>query len=150
MDYTASMSDSLTVKTRAIGRKKRLLDDWSVPPPDDASGGDPFTLRALLTHVVTETVRAFERRQEQNKFVRVLTQKQIEEQAERGKIDSGGRDLDQKVNLEDAIANALQSFEDGIYLVILDGVEQRDLDAQVFLKPDSQLTFLRLVMLAGA
>ena len=144
------MSGSITVITRALGRRKRLLDDWSVPPPADATGGDPITLRSVITHVVVETVRAFEQRHEQNKFVRVLTQQQIEQQAETGKIDSGGRDLEQQVDLEQAIANALQSFEDGIYLVILDGVEQRDLDAQVYLKPDSQLTFLRLVMLAGA
>ncbi|HSL34673.1 MAG TPA: hypothetical protein VK871_13540 [Candidatus Limnocylindrales bacterium] len=49
-----------------------------------------------------------------------------------------------------AIGTALQAFEDGLYLVILDGREQRDLDEQVFPKPDSHLTFLRLVMLSGA
>ena len=144
------MTGSLTVTTRALGRRKRLLDDWSVSPPQDLSDGEPLTLRSVITHVVIETVRAFEKRQEQNKFFRVLTPNQIEEQVEQGKVDSGGRDLEQKIDLDDAIGNALQSFEDGIYLVILDGVEQRDLDAQVFLKPDSQLTFLRLVMLAGA
>ena len=144
------MTGLLTVTTRALGRRKRLLDDWSVPPPLDATDGEPLTLRSVLTHVVIETVRAFEKRQEQNIFFRVLTPNQIEEQAEQGKIDLGGRDLKQSVALDQAIGNALQSFEDGIYLVILDGVEQRDLDAQVFLKPDTQLTFLRLVMLAGA
>lgn len=49
-----------------------------------------------------------------------------------------------------AIGTALRAFEDGLYLVILDGKEQRDLDEQVFPGPDSHVTFLRLVMLAGA
>jgi hypothetical protein len=33
--------------------------------------------------------------------------------------------------------------------VILDGREQRNLDEQIFPSPDSHVTFLRLVMLAG-
>jgi hypothetical protein len=65
-------------------------------------------------------------------------------------VDSGGRELHQDVNPGDAVATALQAFEDGIYLVILDGEEQRDLDREVHLQPDSRLVFVRLVMLAGA
>ena len=40
-------------------------------------------------------------------------------------------------------------IEDGLYLVVVDGVEQRSLDSQVFVNPDSRVTFVRLVMLAG-
>lgn len=145
------MGGTLSITTRVLGRRKRLLEDWSIPtPPEFSEGGQPLTLRVLITRVVEQTVGDFERRQEANKFVRALTPDDIQRQAERGKIDSGGRDLDQQVDLEQAIGNALQSFDDGLYLVILDDVEHRDLDAQVFLKPDSRLTFLRLVMLAGA
>jgi hypothetical protein len=43
----------------------------------------------------------------------------------------------------------LQAFEDGLYLVIVDGNEQRDLDQQVFLQPDSRVAFVRLALLAG-
>ena len=42
------------------------------------------------------------------------------------------------------------SFQDGLYLVLLDGREQRNLDEQIFLGPDSHVTFLRLTALAGA
>ena len=48
------------------------------------------------------------------------------------------------------MAAALQGFEDGLYLVVLDGAEQRDLDCQVYPKPESHLVFLRLTFLAGA
>ena len=78
-----------------------------------------------------------------------LTARQIEEGVAGGKIDSGGRPLAQEVNEEQAVGAALQAFEDRLYLVVLDGQEQRELDRQVFLRPDSRLTFVRLVMLAG-
>lgn len=61
----------------------------------------------------------------------------------------GGRDLEQNVDVEEAIGVALQAFEDGLYLVIVDGEEKRSLDAQVFVKEDSSVAFVRLVMLAG-
>lgn len=143
------MIGTLTVSTRALGRRKRLLDDWSIPTPPPRVRGEPFTLRDLITQIVVQTVESFSQRQEENRFVRVLTERDIQTQAERGKIDSGGRDYDQDVDIEEAVANALVSFEDGLYLVIIDDVEHRDLDAEVHLKPDSRVTFLRLVMLAG-
>ncbi len=143
------MVGTITISARAIGRRKRLLDDWSIPIPPVLSRGEPFTLRDLITRVVVETVEAFRNRQEENRFIRVLTERAIREQAARGKVDSGGRDLDQQVEVDEAIDNALVSFEDGLYLVIVDDQEYRDLDAEVHMKPDSRVTFLRLVMLAG-
>ena len=50
---------------------------------------------------------------------------------------------------EQALATALEAFEDGLYLVIVDGQELRQLDQQVFLQPESRVTFVRLIMLAG-
>ncbi|MEX0654405.1 MAG: hypothetical protein WD151_09825 [Phycisphaeraceae bacterium] len=144
------MSETLSISMRTLGRRGRLLDDWSVPlPPEPGDAGEPLTLRQLITRVVLETVEAFRKRQADQRFVRALTERQIAAQAQRGKIDAGGRDLDQSVTDEAAVGAALQAFEDGLYLVLIDGVEHRDLDAEVHVKPDSQVTFLRLVMLAG-
>jgi hypothetical protein len=88
--------------------------------------------------------------QEERKLVRILTEREIESGLEKGRMDSGGRDLHQKIDPDEAVGTALQAFEDGLYLVFLDEEEQRDLDKQVFLRPDSKLTFVRLTLLAGA
>jgi len=141
----------LTIEARAVGRRKGLIPQWQIPlPPAATQRGEPFTLRALITNVVLGEVAAFEDRQEQNRLVRILTEREIEEGAARGKVDSGGRTLAQPVEPGQAVGTALQAFEDGLYLVLLDGREQRDLDEQVFPGPDSTVTFLRLVALAGA
>jgi hypothetical protein len=79
----------------------------------------------------------------------VLSAKQINEAAIRGKVDMGEKDLIQEVDEQAAVATAIQAFEDSLYLVIIDGQEQRELDREVYLRPDSRITFLRLVMLAG-
>jgi len=144
------MSDQLVVSVRAVGQRKRLLEDWSISvPPEFREGGRPLTLRQLITRIVLDEVQKFRERQEQRRLVHVLTKGEIDEGKQRGKIDSGGRDLRRKVDDESAVAAALQAFEDGLYLVILDGQELRELDQEVRLRPGSHITFLRLVMLAG-
>jgi hypothetical protein len=140
----------LTIDAKVLGRKKPLFSDWSIPlPPKDSGGGEPWTLRMLITQIVLEEVAAFRERQGERKVLKALTAAQIEEGVGKGKLDMGGRDLKQKVDPEAAVAAALQAFEDGIYLVVLDGEEQRDLDKEIYVKPDSRVTFVRLAMLSG-
>ena len=41
------------------------------------------------------------------------------------------------------------AFGDGLFLVLLDGRQETDLDARVEVGPGSTVTFVRLVALAG-
>jgi hypothetical protein len=138
----------ITISGKALGRKKPLFADWSIPLPPDV-GDSGLTLRDLIGRVVRAEVEAFGQRQEDRKLFRALTARQIEEAAAKGKVEMGGSDVRQKVDPEEAVGTALQAFEDGLYLVVLDGQEQRSLDAQVHLGPDSRVAFVRLTMLAG-
>lgn len=140
----------LTVSAKALGRKSPLVPIFGVPPPPSLQGGGGhMRLRDLLAIVVRFEVTSFRARQERDRLIRVLSAEQIDDGAARGKIAMGGRDLGQTVDEEQAVGAALQAFEDGIYLVFLDEVEQTDLDAEVFVKPDSDLLFVRLALLAG-
>jgi hypothetical protein len=140
-----------TIDVRAPGRRRPLIPGWQIPiPPEPTGRSEPLTLRRLITQVVAAEVAAFGERQERRRLVHVLTADEIDTGVARGRVDPGGRTLDQPVNETVAIGVALQAFEDGLDLVLLDGREQRDLDEQVFLGPDSHMTFLRLTALAGA
>jgi hypothetical protein len=112
-----------------MGRRKPIVPDWQLPwTPDQHGSGEPITLRKIITRVVLKEVEAFKDRQQERRLVRILTERQIEDGLNKGRVDSGGRELHQMVNPDKAVAMALQAFEDGIYLVIFDGEEQRDLD----------------------
>jgi hypothetical protein len=132
-----------------MGRRKPLFDDFGIPVPPDVGEGQGITLRDLIERVVRDQVDAFEKRQDGRQFLRCLSADQIEAAADDGKIESGGRALRQRVDEEAAVATALTAFEDGIYLVVIDGEERRRLDDQVFLQDDSRMTFVRLALLAG-
>jgi hypothetical protein len=141
---------ALLVSTRVLGKRKPLLDDFSVPPPRLYPDGDDLRLRDLIEHIVHHQVQEFKRRQGARRFDRVLSDAQIAQAAMRGKVDPASKELEQDVNVEAAVANALLAFEDGLYLVIIDEVECRSLDEPVHLAEDSRLSFTRLTFLAGA
>jgi hypothetical protein len=140
----------ITIEGKALGGRRPLFADWSVSyPPDLREGGGDLTLRDLIERVVRAEVVASRGRREERRLARALAPEAIRRGAALGKVDPGGRDLGPDADEERAVAVALQAFEDGLYLVALDGRERRDLDATVFLRPDSRLTFLRLTLLAG-
>jgi hypothetical protein len=147
------MPQTIHISARAAGTRKPLFADFSVPLPpgvDGEGGGGGLTLRDLIAHVVRHEVDTFRDRQEARKLDRVLSPGQIAHGLASGKVDPAGKDLKQSVDVDQAIAAAITGFEDGLYLVLIDGEEQRELDRQVFLQSDSKLTFIRLVFLAGA
>ncbi|WP_417730086.1 hypothetical protein [Rosistilla oblonga] len=143
----------MIVTGKALGSRRPLFADWSIPiPPDDANGdGDGgLTLRDLIERIVVQQVSLFRKRQHDRQFLRALTAAEISDAVDRGKVDLGGSEVPiQNVDEEQAIHNAIQAFEDGIYLVVIDEQEQKDLDKQIFLNAESRITFIRLTMLSG-
>ena len=75
-------------------------------------------------------VEAFRGRAEARRLDRVLSRAQIDSGAAKGKIDPAGKQTPSDVDEDEAIHAALQAFEDGLYLVVVDGQEERDLDAR--------------------
>lgn len=144
------MAATMTVNARALGRRSPLLPDWSVPFPPELGDGGPVRLRELIAQIVRNEVTAFIDRQHRQRFIQVLSESQVDQAVSRGAIRSSGSEVpDQPVDSNAAISTAIQAFEDGLFLIILDGEEQRALEREVFIKPGCRITFLRLTLLAG-
>ncbi len=139
----------LTIETRLTGRRRGVIPHWQLPGDDFIRAGSPLTLRELIERVVHAEVAAFGERVAERRLVRLLTEREIDAQAARGRVDFGGRELEQEVEVDTSVGSALESFEDGLYLVLIDGRQYELLDEQVHVADDSRVTFLRLVPLAG-
>lgn len=142
----------LTISGKALGRRRPLFADFSVPiGPDETGGGDgAATLRDLIDRIVRHEVQSFRQRQQDRQLLRALTARQIDAALETGKVTMGESEVEpQDVDEDAAVGTALQAFEDGLYLVAIDGTEYRELDRQVYLQSDSRITFIRLTLLAG-
>jgi hypothetical protein len=140
----------LTIDAKVTGRRHGgLIPQWQIPVDDLVSGRSPLTLRELIDRVVRAEVTAFGERQAERRLTRFLSERELHEQAGRGRVDFGGRDLRQRVDVDAAVGVALESFEDGLYFVVIDGRQCESLDEQVVVGVDSRVTFLLLVPLAG-
>jgi len=141
----------MTITGKTVGSRRPLFADWSIPiPPVDDDGDGGLTLGELIERIVRAQVASFRDRQQDRRFIRALSAEEILQQAEQGKIEMGESEIDvQEVDEDLAVDNALQAFEDGIYLVIIDETPQKDLNQRVYLTEDSQITFIRLTMLSG-
>jgi hypothetical protein len=141
--------NTVQIEARIVGQRKPIIPSWQLPIPEAwQSDEKPICLQDLIVYVVTHEVESFNDRQDQNQFLDVLTNQQTSEQAESGAVRFGSREP-QKADLEKAIETALEAFEDGLYYVFLADQQIVDLGEQISLTPDSRVTFVRLVSLAG-
>jgi hypothetical protein len=146
------MHTTINIQAKMIGVKRPLIPNWSLPIPAEMAGRSGTTLRDLIARVVEGEVAAFQDRQAERRFARLLTKDQIESAAGQGKVDAAGRSsvvAEVDIDCQEAISNALIAFEDGLYYVFLDELQIESLDQPLYLGAESQVTFLRLVPLAG-
>jgi hypothetical protein len=144
------MSVTFTVEGKVIGQKKSLFSDWHIELPSNGeSQGSHLRLCDLIRAVVLKEVEAFQSRQHERKLARIMSNKEIDLGLQSGKVDPGGRALAQTVNPEEAVSTAIQAFEDGLYFVFIDDVQQTELEGEVLLKARSNVLFVRLTALVG-
>ena len=143
------MATALRVEAAVAGRKRAGTAEH--PLDLDLPLDAPVVLRTLIAAVVRAEVHAFQQRAEDQRFVRVLTERQLAEGVERGAVRSGGAEIapNVEVDVDEAVAAALLAHQDGLYMVIVDDEPVEKLDSPVQLRSDSRLLFLRLVALAG-
>jgi hypothetical protein len=115
----------------------------------DGPSDGPISLRALLDHVVRSEVAEAHERDRRRSFLRVLSPEALEHGVAEGRIRSGGRPPLGRIDADAAIATALESFEDGLLLVLVDSRPVEGLDATVVVADDTRVRFVRLTALAG-
>jgi hypothetical protein len=135
----------MRIEAKLAGQRRGLFEprEWEWPDAKE------MTLGELISEVVRDEVRQFRDRQAENRLLRILTPAAIAEGVERGKITSGGSEIDQPVDTEDAVATALEAFGDGFYFVFVDDQQIEDLEQTITVAPTSTLLFIRLMPLAG-
>jgi hypothetical protein len=137
----------LTFEWKTTGRRERL-PSFGVPLPDGATDGG-LTLRQLIALAVREELAAFSERRVERTFAQVLTEQRLAAGLAAGRIDSGQRHTAPPPSPDVAVGTAIEAFEDGLFLVLVDGRQETELDAQVLVAADSTVTFVRLVALSG-
>lgn len=135
----------LKINLKQIGERKQ-----KIAPVDFEYEPVPETVRELIIQTVTRCVEDYNARVRAGENHTVpLSERQITDMADIGKIAFGITYGGKEQALDKAIDNALQAFEDGIYRVFLNETELEQLDGKICLGENDSLTFIRLTMLAG-
>lgn len=129
------------VETRVPGRRRG--------PSLEVALSGTMTLRALVATLVEREVAASEQRRQERVLARVLGPAEIADGVARGVVDSGGRRTPAAPPVEEAVAVAIEAFDDGLWFAFVDDRRVEGLDDEVEVGPATTVRFVRLVALAG-
>ncbi|MBL3656147.1 hypothetical protein [Fulvivirga sediminis] len=137
----------ISYSVKQMGKKHPLIGRSTIEIKDITQ---PMPLRDLISAIVTQQVEAFNQRKSENNIVPYLLQQDIDSQKELGKVGFNDSYNNELANVEEAIANALLSFEDGVYCIFIDEQQVEHLNDVVNISEDSLLYFIRLTFLSGS
>lgn len=135
---------NIYVNMKLAGKRKAVLNKVLYELGEGIS-----TLEELLTAFVKAEVEKYNQKETDCQVIAYLTNREIEEQASVGKVGFGRIYSEKKANLEKAVQNAIQCFEDGLVRIFQGDVELTQLKQTVQVKEGDCFTFIRLTFLAG-
>ncbi|WKB80263.1 hypothetical protein QYR09_10935 [Cellulophaga lytica] len=132
----------LTLQLKRLGKKKVK----QIPLTLDAT---PNNLQQLLVGCVKNQVEAFNKKRVEVNVVGFLSPAEIQDQAQRGKVDFGDLANKDLAVEQEAIDNVLLAFKDGLFVVFVDGDEVTSLETPLQLTKNSVVAFIRMTFLVG-
>ena len=121
----------IKISVRSASRKQAAVTWRTADYPDR-----PMTVGDFLAETVRTNAREYNERKDATELLRLFLRNQNEES------------LEEKLN-GTAVENALQCFDDGMVALFADGVRYTRREDLIPLKEESEVTFVRLVFLAG-
>ena len=135
---------TIKVNIKQLGKKKNKIAGVAFPLEHE-----PRTVRELIRECVRTCVSRYVERAEKSDTPDPLTSEQISDMSEIGKIAFGINYGDKLPDEEKAVTDAYQAYEDGLFRVFIGENEAGEIDSPVNINEGSEVTFIRLVMLAG-
>jgi hypothetical protein len=142
----------ITISLKSITRKNPTVREHPVElslQPDEHGN---ISAGKLISTLVLHEVDAFRQRQEKSLILGTLTAEKIEEGRDEGKIVSLAQEdtpAQPPVNENRAIKTALQAFEDGLYYMLVNNINIRDLNETIPINQDIHIMFVKLTALEG-
>lgn len=135
---------NIFINVKSIGKRKPALEKSAYTIPAGI-----VSLRQLIEAIVQQEVAQYNSRGLENRLVSFLTETEIADKATVGKVGFGDLHADRKADPEKAVVTALQGFADGLFRVMVNETEAKELDEPLEVHEGDVLTFIRLTFLAG-
>ncbi|WP_155593728.1 hypothetical protein [Lysinibacillus cavernae] len=134
----------LFYQQKVIGKKSRKLQKvpFSIDEP-------VMNLQDLLIQLVTQEVQQYNDKMVAMPLHLCLTDQQLEDAAQYGKIHFGEKKSDSLQSVDRAISTMLQAFKDELFLVLQNEESLDSLTTPLTIQENDVFTFIKLTMLAG-
>ncbi len=133
----------INVNVKKLGKKIA-----SVEPTPFEIEGVPTTAEELVTACVRSCVAAYNRRID-GREPRLVSDEQFAAMEAAGKMAFGLPFSDKKADVNEAVQTALQAFDDGLFRAFVGDTELESREQAIGIGENSEVTFIRLTMLAG-
>lgn len=134
----------ININVKGVSNRKNKILHLEYIYPDTE-----MTLRDFLIQTVKITVRDYNKGKASDEVLKSLSAIELADEAATGKVTFGIHYDKKEADEEEAIANVLQCFQDGMIAVFVDKERYEMLEQVVPLKENSEVTFVRLTFLAG-
>jgi hypothetical protein len=149
----------ILIRVKSAGKRRPVLELTEYTVPDGIS-----TAEELITAIVRDNVRKYNHKEIDAPLFKYLSKEELEDSAYIGKVGFGDRKNEKVQDETEAVENALQSFHDGLYRMLINNTEAEPETGTVMnpafpaaapvatpiqINEGDTLTFIRLVLLAG-
>ena len=136
---------NIKITIKQLGKKRSKISE-----KDFTLENKPITVKELICETVHTCVREHNLRMEKKDVTpNPLTNEQIEDMSEIGKIAFDLNYNSKIANEEKAVLVALQAYEDGLVRIFKGEEELTDINQNIDVNENDLFTFIRLTMLAG-
>ncbi len=134
----------LNVNVKSVSGKKNRITAIPV-----TYSRNEMTVRELIEETVRFCVSNYNNHKENGELLRALLPQETEDKATQGKISFGMIYGEKTADLKKAVHDAVEAFADGTAVIFADEKRLENLDEELKLNEIQNLTFIKLVMLAG-
>ncbi len=135
---------TINVNIKQLGKKRNKIS--GVPFFLEEN---PSTVRELISLSVKSCVSDYNKRAENGGNISPLSESQISDMSEIGKIAFGINYGEKKADYDKAVETALQAYEDGLFRIFIRENEVGSLSDSISLSENDSVTFIKLTMLSG-
>ena len=129
---------------KSVGKRRPVLEKVPYEIPDNVK-----SVKEFIAEIVRSEVEKYNAKGTDMQIIPFLTKEELEDQAEIGKVGFGRIYSDKKADLQKAIENALQCYEDGLVRIFQNEEELGGLEDEVIIGEEDCFTFMKFVFLAG-
>ena len=122
------------------GRHSGLGTFVETPAPPGALEGDGVALWRVVAHIARSMAARSSREAEEAASERAVDEREAASGS--GRVDPGGRRARPAWDAERAAKDAVRGLVEGLFVVVIDGVERRDPEAPVRLTARSRVVFV--------